>query len=73
MQNSLTFERYNKDASRVKRGDTVVGMLLKQTNKRWGLYDAEEKAITRLTFTTLSDAEKAALAFYVETDDGAVA
>lgn len=39
-----------RDYARLMRGPWKVGMLLRLANNRWGIYDTEEKRLTKLTF-----------------------
>ena len=38
------------DAMRLMRGPHVVGMLLKMSNGRWGIYDRNERPLTKATY-----------------------
>ena len=49
------------DAKRLVRDGTIVGMLLKMSNDRWGVYDTQEQALTKRTFTTTRKARAAFL------------
>jgi hypothetical protein len=39
-----------RDAIRLRRGPWVVGMLLKLANERWGIFDTQERRLSKLTF-----------------------
>lgn len=49
---NLTRERYDKNCQRIKRGDTIIGMLLRLSNDRWGIYSPEEVRLTPRTFAS---------------------
>ena len=39
-------ESAGRDAKRLVRGGKTVGMLLRLSDDRWGIYDAEERRLT---------------------------
>lgn len=39
-----------RDYARLMRGPWFVGMLLRLMNGRWGIYDTQEKRLSKLTF-----------------------
>ena len=39
-----------RDYARLMRGPWLVGMLLRLANDRWGIFDTQEKRLTKLTF-----------------------
>lgn len=48
-----------RNAKRLQRGGTIVGMLLQMSNGRWGIYDTNERQITLETFQTPKKARDA--------------
>lgn len=46
----MKMQRYDKDAIRLLRGEKIVGMLLRMTDDRWGIYDLDERPLTKARF-----------------------
>lgn len=42
-----TLERYDRDCVRIRRSEHIVGMILRLANGQWGLFDTNDKRVTR--------------------------
>jgi len=51
--------RYDADSSRIQHGDEIVAMALRLANGRWGLYDTEERRLTKATFSSPDEVAEA--------------
>jgi len=50
MSSDLQLVRYSKDAIRLMRGPHIVGMLLRRADNRWGIYDKDERRLTKASY-----------------------
>ena len=56
----LKTRRYDSNSIRLMRGEHIVGMLLKMADGTWGIYDKDEKRLTKTTYGSSHMAAKKA-------------